>query len=106
MGAGDAGCEGRFDRVLETVTVLIREIVGDEFFEECEIGLDSSFAEDIEMESTEVLQFGERLIETYEDVDFIQWLADMDLDDLVALTLRNFVDFIASALEEREAVGH
>jgi acyl carrier protein len=90
-----------FDEVHKTVLDVIKDVVGEDFFEESEIELDSSFAEDIELESMEILQIGEQLIAIYEErVDFIQWLADMDLKEIVDLTLRDFVDFIVSELEE------
>jgi acyl carrier protein len=90
-----------FDEVHKQVLDVIKDVVGEDFFEESEIELDSSFAEDIELESMEILQIGEQLIGIYEDrVDFIQWLADMDLKQIVDLTLRDFVNFIVSELEE------
>ena len=89
-----------FDEVHQTVLDVIKDVVGEDFFEESEIDLDSSFAEDIELESMEILQIGEQLIQIYEDrVDFVQWISDMDLRDIVALTLRDFVTFIVSELE-------
>jgi hypothetical protein len=58
----------------------------------------------------EILQIGEQLIQIYEDrVDFVQWISDMDLRDIVDLTLRDFVNFIVSELQEHDAteqVGH
>jgi acyl carrier protein len=95
-----------FDEVHGTVLKVIREVVGDDFFEESDIDLDSSFAEDIELESMEILQIGEQLIGIYDDkVDFVQWIADMNLTDIIGLTLRDFVDFIVSELEEHAKVG-
>jgi acyl carrier protein len=106
MGAtvtGDARHQALFDEVHKTVIDTIIEVVGQEFYEESDITLDSSFAEDIELESTEVLEIGERLIEIYEGrVDFIQWFAEMDLEDLINITLRDFVEFIVTSLEQDE----
>jgi acyl carrier protein len=100
---GSAQHQALFDQVHKTVVDTIIEVVGQEFYEESDIGLDSSFAEDIELESTEVLEIGEKLIEIYEEkVDFIQWFAEMDLEDLIEITLRDFVDFIVTSLEEYE----
>jgi acyl carrier protein len=103
---GSARHDALFEEVHQTVVDTIIDVVGKEFYEESEIGLDSSFAEDIELESTEVLEIGEKLIETYEGkVDFVQWFADMDLEDLIDITLRDFVEFIVTSLEEHETVG-
>jgi acyl carrier protein len=95
-----------YDEVHRTVLNCIRDVVGDEFFEESHIELDSTFAEDIELESMEVLQIGENLISTYDDrVDFVDWIADMDLEQIIALTPRKLVEFIVAELEEHETAG-
>ena len=84
-----------------TVVDTIIDVVGEEFYEEAEIGLDSTFAEDIDLESMEVMEISERLIEIYgEKVDFVGWFAEMELEDLVAMTLGTVVDFIVASLEK------
>lgn len=100
--AENAGNNVSFDQVHKTVVDIIIEVVGQEFYEESEIGLDSTFAEDVELESTELLEISEKLIETYEDVDFMAWLGDMDLEDIVEISLRDFIDFIVSSHQGRE----
>lgn len=95
--------EDLFDEVYKTVVDTIIAVVGQEFYEESEIGLDSTFAEDVELESTEVLEIGENLIETYEGkVDFVAWFADMDLENLIELSLRDFINFIVTSIQEHE----
>lgn len=110
MGTGVAGSsrsEALFESVHETVVRNIIEVVGQEFYEESEIGLDSTFSEDVELESTEVMEIAERLMETYEDqVDFVGWFADMDLEDLVDLRLRDLIDFIVKSIELHEALAN
>lgn len=94
--------EALFDKVHKTIVDTIIEVVGQEFYEESDITLDSTFAEDIEIESTELLEISEKLMEAYESVDFVAWLSDMDLEDIVEISLRDFVNFIVSSLEGRE----
>lgn len=90
--------------VQHTVEQAIIDVVGEEFYEECEVGLDSTFAEDIELESIEVMEIAEKLIETYgEKVDFVAWFADMELEDLVEITVGSVVDFIVASLQQAEA---
>lgn len=90
-----------FESVHQTVVATIVDVVGEEFYEEAEIGLDSTFAEDIELESMEVMEIAERLIDTYgEQVDFVGWFADMELDELVEMTVGKLIDFIVSCLEQ------
>lgn len=106
MGSAVAGSTQRetlFDEVHKTVVDTIIEVVGQEFYEESEINLDSTFAEDVELESTELLEIGERLIEIYDGkVDFVEWFADMDLEDIIDISLRDFVNFIVTSIQETE----
>jgi acyl carrier protein len=105
--AGSSRSEALFESVHETVVRNIIEVVGQEFYEESEIGLDSTFSEDVELESTEVMEIAERLMEIYEDqVDFVGWFADMDLEDLVDLRLRDLIDFIVKSIELHEALAN
>jgi acyl carrier protein len=100
--AASARDSALFHSVHQTVVRNIIEVVGEEFYEESEIGLDSTFAEDIELESTEVLEIAERLIEIYEGkVDFVAWFADKDLEDLIEISLGDVIDFIVRSLEEQ-----
>ena len=89
-----------YTSVRETVEGTIVAVVGRWYYEECQVGLDSTFAEDIELESMEVMEIAERLIETYEGrVDFVTWFSGMELEDLVELTVGNVVDFIVTSVE-------
>jgi acyl carrier protein len=102
--AGTTRDEALYESVRNTVEQAIIDVVGEEFYEECEVGLDSTFAEDIELESIEVMEIAEKLIETYGDkVDFVAWFADMELEDLVEITVGSVVDFIVAKLQEAEA---
>jgi acyl carrier protein len=104
--AGSTRDDALYDSVRATVEQAIIDVVGQEFYEECEVGLDSTFAEDIELESIEVMEIAEKLIETYgERVDFVAWFADMELEDLVEITVGSVVDFIVATLEGEGSAG-
>src|SRR5947207_4481739 len=92
-----------FDDVHRTVEEAIVAVVGRWYYDECQVGLESTFAEDIELESMEVMEIAERLMETYESVDFVTWFSGMELEDLVELTLGDVVSFIVRSLEEAAA---
>jgi acyl carrier protein len=106
MAADARGQTGNplFDQVHRTVEDAIVNVVGRWYYDECQVALDSTFAEDIELESMEVMEISESLIDTYEGrVDFVTWFSAMELEDLVELTLRDVVDFIVRSLEQRAA---
>ena len=93
--------EQLFGRVHQTVEDAIVSVVGRWYYDECQVGLDSTFAEDVELESMEVMEIAENLIETYEGrVDFVSWFSGMELEDLVELTLGDVVEFVVVSLEQ------
>jgi acyl carrier protein len=95
-----------YESVRTTVECAIRDVVGEWYYEECQIGLDSTFAEDIQLESMEVMEIAERLIETYEGkVDFVAWFAELELEQLIDLTVGTIIDFIVTSLEVAREAG-
>jgi acyl carrier protein len=83
--------------ILATVAGLIVDVIGDEFLLDAPVTRESSFAEDLELESIEFVALSERLLEHYgEGVDFIAWLSDMEVEEIIALTVGELVDFIAT----------
>ncbi len=97
--AGTTRTDPLYESVRTTVESAIRDVVGEWYYEECQIGLDSTFAEDIQLESMEVMEIAERLIEHYDGrVDFVSWFADLELEDLIDLTVGRVVDFIVASL--------
>jgi len=93
-----------FESVHTTVEGAIVGVVGRWYYDECQVGLESTFAEDIELESMEVMEIAENLIETYEGkVDFVTWFSAMELEDLVELTLGDVVEFIVKSIERSAA---
>jgi acyl carrier protein len=93
-----------FESVHATVEDAIVSVVGRWYYDECQVGLESTFAEDVELESMEVMEISEKLIETYEGkVDFVTWFSGMELEDLVEMTLGDVVEFIVASLEQAAA---
>lgn len=83
------------DDVLETAAGLIREVIGEAWADEVDIGMETSFAEDLELESIEFVALAERLQEHYgEGVDFVGWISGMELDAIIGLKVGDLVEFI------------
>ena len=89
-----------FEQVRTTVEEAIVAVVGQWYYDECQVTLDSTFAEDIELESMEVMEIAERLIETYPTVDFVSWFSAMELEQLVVITFGDVVSFIVRSLDQ------
>lgn len=84
-------------RVLETVTLLVREVIGDDGGLGPPITMDTSFNEDLELESIEFVALAEKLQEHYgKSVDFAGWLSSMELSRILALRVGELVDRIVA----------
>lgn len=82
-------------RVLADVRAALTEVIGADDLVGIDIEADTSFQEDLEMESIEFVSLSEALMARYGDrVDFVAWMASMELDEILALTVGDLVDFV------------
>jgi acyl carrier protein len=87
--------------VLETVTRLVTEIIGEEYVLALDISLETSFNGDLEVESIEFVALAAKLREHYgERVDFVAFLADKEVYDIIALTVGDLVSYIEQSLRD------
>jgi acyl carrier protein len=87
------------EAVLATVLELVGEIIGQEYLEDIDVSMESTITEDLELESIEFVALAEKLRQRYGDrVDFVDWIAAMDLDQIIQLTMGQLVEFIVSCL--------
>ncbi|MDA8381350.1 MAG: acyl carrier protein [Actinomycetota bacterium] len=87
------------DAILAAVATLVGEVIGEDYLEGIPITMATSFADDIEMESIEFVALAERVRERFGDkVDFIGWLAEMELDEIMGLTVGQLVGMILACL--------
>ena len=83
--------------ILSTVEVLIGEIAGEEILLAAPITMATSFNADLELESIEFVALAEKLQQRYgAGVDFVGWISKKSLDEIIALTVGELVEFIAS----------
>ncbi len=84
---------------LETLTRFLQEVIGEEWADEIDITADSSFSGDLELESIEFVALAEKMQAHYGDsVDFVGWLSDKEIDDIIALTVGDVKAFIVQCL--------
>jgi acyl carrier protein len=84
--------------VLEVVEGMLVDVIGPEYMLALSIGMGTSFDTDLELESLEFVALAERLLDHYGgQVDFVAWLATMELDEIIALTVGDLVGFIVSS---------
>jgi acyl carrier protein len=85
------------EEILKTVEQLIGEIAGEELLLAHPIEMTTSFNADLELESIEFVALAEKLQQRYgERIDFVGWISNKSLDDIIALTVGDLVRFIES----------
>ena len=85
------------ESVLATVTELIGEIIGEDYMDDIEVTMESMITEDLELESIEFVALAEKLRDRYgESVDFVDWVAGMELEQIILLTVGQLVEFIVT----------
>jgi acyl carrier protein len=86
--------------VLAEVRTLIAQVMGEDYVADIDIDLETSFNADLEVESIEFVALSEVLRERYGDaVDFVAWIADMEVDEIIALSVGELVAFIVESQE-------
>ncbi|WP_433473270.1 acyl carrier protein [Spirillospora sp. CA-142024] len=84
--------------VLSEVVRMLTDVVGEDFLLDVEVGPDTSFGDDLALESIEFVALVDRLRAHYGDrVDFPAFIAGLDLDQLINLTVGDVVDHITAA---------
>jgi acyl carrier protein len=85
------------DEILAVVEQALVEIAGDEILITGPITTATSFNADLELESIEFVALAEKLQQRFgASVDFVGWISKKELDQIIALTVGELVEFIAS----------
>ncbi|HVW40858.1 MAG TPA: phosphopantetheine-binding protein [Amycolatopsis sp.] len=83
--------------VLDVVSGMVRELLGGYDVDDIEITMDTTFHEDLELESIDLVVLADRLQQHYgEQVNLAEFLADKELDEVIELTVGALVRFVAS----------
>ena len=90
--------------VLDVVKTILADVIGEDYVSMVEIGPDTSFQSDLEIESIELVAMGEQLQEAYTHVDFAAWLSTMEVDEIISMTVGDLVGHITSTAREQSSV--
>ena len=83
------------EKVLSDVARMVREVIGESWADDVSIGMDTSFAKDLELESIEFVALAEKIRGEYgQTVNLAGWLGSMDLNQILALRVGQLVEFI------------
>jgi acyl carrier protein len=85
--------------VFDEVVGILTEVVGEDFLLDTEITPDTSFSDDLALESIEFVQLSEKLQEHYgARVNLVSFVGDMEIDGIMAITVGKLVGYIEAQL--------
>jgi acyl carrier protein len=87
------------ETILADITKMLAEVIGEDYLLEVDVTMDTAFSGDLELESIEFVALAGLMKEHYGTaVDFVGFLADMDLHQIIALRVGQVVDHIQLCL--------
>ena len=88
------------EQVLAELERILTDVVGDDLLLDGPLTPETSFDADLQLESIEFVALADQLLATYgERVDFVGWMAGMQLDEIIGLTVGQVVDFVVTSVE-------
>ena len=85
--------------VLAQLSGMLRELLEEYGLDDAEITMDTTFHDDLELESVDLVALSGQLREHYGDrVNFATFIAERDLDEIIALTVGELVRYIVGSL--------
>lgn len=92
------------DTVLADVTGMLRTVLAEYGDDDVTIGMATSFNRDLELESIDLVTLAGLLEERYgERVNLAEFLAGMEFDEIIELTVGRLVDHVVRSLTTAQA---
>ncbi|MFF2009652.1 acyl carrier protein [Streptomyces sp. NPDC058195] len=86
-------------RTLDDIAGMLRELLAEEGLDDVGIERGTRFHDDLELESIDLVTLAGSLREHYgEKVNVALFIADLELDEIIALTVGQLVDFVTDSL--------
>jgi acyl carrier protein len=87
------------EEILTDIRIMLTEIIGVEYALSLDIGMDTAFDADLELESIEFVKLSTMLTDHYGNrVDFVAYLADKTLNEIIEMTVGDVASYIAGCL--------
>jgi acyl carrier protein len=80
---------------LDNVRQALIDVIGEDYLVDFPIAMETSFESDLQLESVEFVVLSERLQQLYPNVDFVDWIGQMQVTELMGLRVGQLVEFIA-----------
>ncbi|WP_344877415.1 acyl carrier protein [Allokutzneria multivorans] len=84
---------------------MLREVLGEYGMDDAVIEADTKFHEDLELESIDLVTLSGELRQHYGDrINFAEFMATLDLEEIIHLTVGQLVDYVVSCLGSATSV--
>ncbi|MBU7598010.1 acyl carrier protein [Streptomyces sp. P38-E01] len=94
------------DQILADITGMLRTLLEEYGFDDAEITRETTFHHDLELESIDLVTLSGQLRERFGDrINFAEFIADLELEQIIELTIGELVDFVVDSLNRVEAEG-
>ncbi len=91
------------DTVLADLAGMLRKLLEEYGLDDAEIRRETTFHDDLELESIDLVALSGMMREHYGDrVNFAAFVADLELDEIIALTVGELVDYVVASLRATE----
>ncbi len=91
-------------QVLIDISAMLRTILDEYGLDEIPITRGSRFHDDLELESIDLVTLAGSLGEKYGDtVNFAEFIADLELEEIIELTVGRLVDYVTAALNTEKS---
>lgn len=81
------------------ITAMLRTMLEEDGLDDAEITRETTFHDDLELESIDLVTLAGSLREHYGDqVNLALFIADLELHEIIALTVGELVDYVAASL--------
>lgn len=86
------------DEILAIVIAKIRSTIQEDWIEDFEIGRETRFNDDLELESIEFVKIADAIQAHFgTDLDIAGWLSGKSIQELIGLSVGDLTDFISGA---------
>lgn len=93
--------------VLQEISLILRRVREEyELTDAVEVTMQTTFQEDLELESIDLVELAAQLDARYGSrVNFAEFIADLELDEIIQLTVGRLVDFVVACLSSPPSRG-
>jgi acyl carrier protein len=86
--------------VLQEISLILQRVREEyELTDAVEVTMQTTFQEDLELESIDLVELAAQLDARYGSrVNFAEFIADLELDEIIQLTVGRLVDFVVACL--------